>query len=81
MSHRDGANRDLAERLRAQGYRFASAMENVAVGYGSVDAVVEAWLESAGHCRNLMNPNFKTMGSGIARSSSSRTWYATENFR
>ena len=63
--------------------------ENVAVIYRSTGYVASSAItklhgnlvRSEGHCRNLMNPNFKTMGSGIARSSSSRTWYATENFR
>ncbi|MEO7057258.1 MAG: CAP domain-containing protein [Caldimonas sp.] len=55
MSHRDSANRNLGERLRAQGYVFASAAENVAVGYTSLDEVVDAWLGSEGHCENLMS--------------------------
>ncbi|MEO7337271.1 MAG: CAP domain-containing protein [Caldimonas sp.] len=55
MGHRDRLNRGLTERLTATGYRFSSAVENVAVGYPSVDAVVDAWLKSEGHCENLMN--------------------------
>jgi uncharacterized protein YkwD len=55
MSHRDRENRDLAERLRASGYRFSAAVENVAVGYPSFDDVVEAWIGSEGHCENVMH--------------------------
>ena len=55
MSHLDSQNRGLADRLRAMGYRFSLAVENVGVGYSSLDEVVEAWLESEGHCENLMN--------------------------
>ena len=55
MGHRDREDRALAQRLRALGYRFSAAVENVAVGYPSLDDVVEAWLESEGHCDNLMN--------------------------
>lgn len=55
MSHRDRDNRGLAERLRATGYRFSAAVENVAVGYPSLDVVVEAWVNSEGHCDNLLN--------------------------
>lgn len=55
MGHRDRENRGLAERLRATGYRFSAAVENVAVGYPSLDDVVDAWVDSQGHCENLMN--------------------------
>jgi uncharacterized protein YkwD len=55
MSHRDSQNRNLAARLTAMGYRFSTAVENVAVGYPSLETVVEAWLASETHCANLMN--------------------------
>lgn len=55
MSHRDSENRNLGERLRAQGYVFKSAAENVAVGYPSFEEVIDAWLHSEGHCENLMS--------------------------
>lgn len=56
MSHVDGQNRGLAERLRATGYRFSTAVENVGVGYPSLGSIVQAWLESEGHCENLLDP-------------------------
>jgi uncharacterized protein YkwD len=62
MGHLDSGNRGLGERLRAQGYRFSSAVENVAVGYPSLDDVVVAWLESEGHCENLMNVSVLEVG-------------------
>lgn len=55
MGHRDTLNRPLSSRLHAQGYRFSIAVENVAVGYGSLTTVVDAWLASDAHCANLMN--------------------------
>ena len=62
MSHRDSRNRDLGERLDAMGYRFSAAAENVAVGYASFDAVVDAWLDSEAHCVNLMNAKVAELG-------------------
>jgi uncharacterized protein YkwD len=62
MGHLDSGNRGLGERLRAQGYRFSAAVENVAVGYPSLDDVVVAWLESEGHCENLMNVSVLEVG-------------------
>ena len=55
ISHLDSQNRGLPDRLRALGYRYSLAVENIGVGYSSLDEVVEAWLESEGHCENLMN--------------------------
>ena len=69
MSHRDTQNRGLPERLAAMDYRFSAAVENVAVGYASLDAVVEAWLDSASHCDNLMDA--KVLELGLACSDSS----------
>ena len=62
MSHRDGEGRGLSARLAAQGYRFGSAVENVAAGHSSVDTVVDAWLVSETHCSNLMQPAAVELG-------------------
>ena len=62
MGHRDRQDRGLAERLKAMGYRYSAAAENVAVGYPTVDAVVDAWIDSAAHCDNLMNTAVREIG-------------------
>ena len=66
MSHRDRSDRSLADRLRAQGYLYAAAAENVAVGYPQFDDVVVAWLESEGHCENLMSASVRESGIACA---------------
>lgn len=38
------------------------------------------WMRSPGHCRNLMNPAYSTMGAGLAVTSDGTTWYGTEDF-
>ena len=72
MSHRDSQNRTLTERLAAMGYRFSAAAENVAFGYSSLDAVVEAWLDSESHCDNLMNANVLELGMACSDSYAGR---------
>jgi uncharacterized protein YkwD len=62
MSHHDSLHRNLGERLDAMGYRFSAAAENVAVGYASLDAVVDAWLDSEAHCANLMSAKVAELG-------------------
>jgi uncharacterized protein YkwD len=36
--------------------------ENISNGYKTEQSVIEGWIKSAGHCRNIMNPNVKEMG-------------------
>jgi uncharacterized protein YkwD len=42
------------DRMRAAGLSFRGAAENIAVGQEDPDAVMQAWLDSPGHCNNLM---------------------------
>jgi len=63
--------------------------ENVAVVYSSggysagtaISKMHRNLVYSPGHCRNLMNPDYSSMGAGVAGSDDGNTWYATENFR
>ena len=36
--------------------------ENIATGYTSEREVVDAWIKSPGHCKNIMNKAYKEMG-------------------
>ena len=53
-------------RMKAAGYRYSSAGENIAAGYGSPAATVAAWIKSPGHCKNIMKKTFTQMGVGYA---------------
>ncbi|MFW2512255.1 CAP domain-containing protein [Demequina sp. SO4-13] len=63
--------------------------ENVAVsgssGGMSVSAAVNkahaGWMYSGGHCRNVMNPGYSTMGAGTASTSNGNAVYTTANYR
>ena len=35
-------------------------------GQPTAQAVVDGWLKSEGHCRNIMNPSFRELGVGYA---------------
>lgn len=61
---RDG--RSPWDRMRAQGYHHGSG-ENIAAGQRSAAAVMESWMKSAGHRRNILSCDSKAMGVGIAR--------------
>jgi uncharacterized protein YkwD len=51
--------------FRAAGWGYRGGVgENLACGYTSASAVVEAWLASPGHRANLLNPYARTFGVG-----------------
>ena len=52
------------DRLTAGGYIWTSYGENIAEGYTDEQSVMNAWLQSEGHCKNIMDGGFKEMGSG-----------------
>jgi uncharacterized protein YkwD len=64
FSHTGSDGLSPFDRLRNAGYQYSSAAENIAAGYSSVSAVMNAWLNSSGHCRNIMNPSFTELGAG-----------------
>jgi uncharacterized protein YkwD len=52
------------QRISRAGYNWSHSGENVAAGFtvGGANDVVQAWLNSPGHCENIMNPNFREIG-------------------
>ena len=66
FSHTSQDGRTMAQRVTATGYAWRSIGENIAAGQSTPEAVVAGWLKSEGHCRNIMNANFKELGVGYA---------------
>ena len=46
------------------GITYRSAGENIAYGYTSPQAVVNAWMNSSGHRENILNASFTQIGVG-----------------
>jgi uncharacterized protein YkwD len=44
------------------GYKSFTVGENIAQGQPTIDEVMTGWFHSEGHCKNLMNPDFKEVG-------------------
>lgn len=53
----------VASRVSDAGYAWMAVGENIAAGQQDVDSVMDGWLESPGHCANIMNEDFTEMGS------------------
>lgn len=71
FSHTGSDGSSPFDRMQREGYQFRTAGENISAGYRTVDAAVNGWLNSAGHCSNIMNPNFQDMGAARADSANS----------
>lgn len=62
FSHRAGDGSQAAERALRAGYSWRRVGENIAFGQRSPREAVEGWLDSPGHCANIMNRGFTEMG-------------------
>ncbi len=74
--------RSFADRMREAGFGGPSPWgENIAAGQRTAADVVNGWMNSPGHCRNIMNPSYNVIGIGYAEDdSSSFGTYWTQDF-
>jgi uncharacterized protein YkwD len=66
FEHEDLAGHSPADRVRAMGLGEKLVGENIAYGPKTADDVVQGWLDSPGHCENIMDPRFVQMGVAFA---------------
>lgn len=69
-------NGTLTDRLKAEGYRGQSYGENIAMGHPSSRDVVNGWLGSPGHKKNIFHRPWRYAGFGMARSAAGLYWVA-----
>jgi uncharacterized protein YkwD len=66
FAHESPSGTTVRERSKKAGYNWGAIGENIAFGQTSVDEVVETWMDSPGHRKNILSPNFTEMGVGLA---------------
>ncbi len=78
----DGEPSYFYERIEANGYSdFHHLGENIAGGQESIQEVMEAWLNSPGHCANIMSDKFSEVGMALVIQEGTRfETYWTQNF-
>ena len=64
FSHESPTYGSPFDMMRAFGISYSYAGENIAMGYASAQAVVDAWMNSAGHRANILSANFTSIGVG-----------------
>jgi uncharacterized protein YkwD len=57
---------NFAGRISAVSYDWQTAGENIATGFPTPRAAVQAWMASPDHCRNILDPNFRDIGTGVS---------------
>jgi uncharacterized protein YkwD len=66
------------DRIKALGYNFRAAAENIAYGQGTAASVMDAWMNSPGHKANILNCTYTQIGIGYALRSGTPYW--TQDF-
>lgn len=69
------------DRIDDAGYTGFAVGENIAVGSETAEEVMQSWMSSPGHCRNIMSSDADELGVGYAYEADS-TWvhYWTQTF-
>jgi uncharacterized protein YkwD len=55
---------DIADRLARAGFEWSAIGENIARGQESPAEVMQGWMDSPGHCANILEPRFDFIGVG-----------------
>lgn len=66
LSHTGSDGSKFSTRITRSGFTWNRCGENIAHGYSDEIQVVEGWLKSPDHCKNILNKEFQYMG--VARS-------------
>lgn len=64
FSHTGSAGTTLSQRVAAAGYKGSYVGENIAAGYSTPEAVMNGWMNSEGHRRNILNCTYVDIGVG-----------------
>lgn len=77
MSHTENVpgRASVADRAQQAKYSYSMVGENVACGQTSVSMVMDGWMNSDGHRRNILNHSFTEIGVGSAKSSTGQIYW------
>ncbi|MGB7184438.1 MAG: CAP domain-containing protein [Burkholderiaceae bacterium] len=74
LSHTGQNGSSVGDRLTAAGYTWSAVGENIAAGYPTGAAVVQGWIDSVDHCRNLMSSNFRHLGVAVVQGAATNNY-------
>ena len=62
FSHSDSDGSSVGDRVRRAGYGFCFVAENIAKGQGTLKQVLDGWMASPGHRRNILAGQAREFG-------------------
>jgi uncharacterized protein YkwD len=65
FSHTNHLGKNPFQRLQGAGIRYRIAAENIAAGQQTAEQVLQSWLNSQGHRRNIENCDLTQHGVGF----------------
>lgn len=65
FAHDSPSGETTFDRIEKAGYDYQAAGENIAQGYATSAEAVAGWMDSDGHCANIMSPTFEHTGIGV----------------
>ena len=71
FSHTGSNGLSVADRIDNLGFNWFNVGENIAAGQESLAEAHDGWMQSPGHCENIMNPRYTRMGVACASSGQS----------
>ncbi len=77
MSHEGSDGSSPAQRVERQGYHYLSTGENVAAGQESVKEVMDGWMNSEHHRRNILG-DFSQIGAARAQDTEGRFYWVVD---
>jgi len=83
FSHTGSNGSSVGDRATAAGFNWTAVGENIAAGtsYSAVSAVLQGWINSPGHCANLMRSSYRELGAAkVSNPSSTYNVYWTQVF-
>jgi uncharacterized protein YkwD len=80
FDHRGSDGSQPKDRVLRAGYHPRLTGENIAYDPVSAEEVVAGWLASPGHCANIMDPRFQSIGTGLAIGRKRGEIYWVQNF-
>lgn len=64
FDHTNPSGESPWDRMGHAGYSYSAAGENIAGGSPDAAGTMDQWMNSDGHCSNIMSPNFEEIGVG-----------------
>ncbi|EEY56497.1 SCP-like extracellular protein [Phytophthora infestans T30-4] len=82
MTHTGTNIKKLGDRVKAQGYRYSVAAENVAAGQTTIEDVMTSWWNSPDHQANILNEKVENVGFAVATNEACSDYktYWTQDF-